>query len=402
MFYAPNDMPTMGVMGSRALEQYHYDHKDDNALFMDASYQEMRLEAFRQAGETYKKQARLYGGPAVIETFGRVPFVPEQKEAAVRLDKEQQQLVADFRVKSGLLLNEYIPGDERSFTIIAFPVPEIGDDFPEIFDEVIRINTLDVELYRDVQQKLIDVLDAASYCVVRGMGDNRTDMKVMIKKPLDPAHESAFENCVADVNIPVGEDFTSPVLQGTGGTLPVTGVYLDGLYYEDLSFTFEDGMVTDYACGNFETAEEGRRYIEENILYHHKTLPIGEFAIGTNTVAYVVARKYHIEQKLPILIAEKTGPHFALGDTCYSYEEDVETFNPDGKKLIAKENEVSCRRIEDPEKAYFSCHTDVTLPYDELGYLGVVREDGSETAIIENGRFVLAGTEPLNEALTVG
>ena len=52
-----------------------------------------------------------------------------------------------------------MPGDERSFTIIAYPVPEIGDQFREIFEEVIRINTLDSDLYLQVQQKMIDALD---------------------------------------------------------------------------------------------------------------------------------------------------------------------------------------------------------------------------------------------------
>ena len=27
-------------------------------------------------------------------------------------------------------------------------------------------------------------------------------------------------------------------------------------------------------------------------MYHHDTLPLGEFAIGTNTVAYAMAQKY--------------------------------------------------------------------------------------------------------------
>ena len=45
-------------------------------------------------------------------------------------------------------MNQYIPGDETSFTIIAFPVPAIGRDFAEIFHETIRINTLDYEEYK--------------------------------------------------------------------------------------------------------------------------------------------------------------------------------------------------------------------------------------------------------------
>lgn len=45
------------------------------------------------------------------------------------------------------------------------------------------------------------------------------------------------------------------------------------------------------------------------------------------------------------------GPHFAVGDTCYSWEEDVKTFNPDGKEIVAKENEISALRNEDLSKA---------------------------------------------------
>ena len=62
------------------------------------------------------------------------------------------------------MTNEYIPGDERSFTIIAWPVPEIGEKYPKIFDQVIRINTLDAEVYGSVQQKLIDAWIRENMC----------------------------------------------------------------------------------------------------------------------------------------------------------------------------------------------------------------------------------------------
>ena len=130
---------------------------------------------------------------------------------------------------------------------------------------------------------------------------------------------------------------------------------------------FTDGKITEYSCTNFDSEEENKKYIRENILYHHPTLPMGEFAIGTNTTAYRVAREYGIEAKLPILIAEKTGPHFAVGDTCYSWAEDTKVYNPDGKEIIARDNEVSILRKEDVSKAYLGCHTDITIPYDELG-----------------------------------
>jgi hypothetical protein len=205
------------------------------------------------------------------------------------------------------------------------------------------------------------------------------------------------------VNIPVGEIFTSPVLSGTNGLLHVTRVFLNGVEYKNLKLWVKDGRVTDYSCTNFEDPEEGRRLIENQILHHHKGIAIGEFAIGTNTTAYRMAKDFGIEDRMQILIAEKTGPHIAFGDTCYSHEEEVATYNPDGKAIVARDNEVSLlRNSEDEEearKAYFNCHTDVTLPYDELGGLWGLKENGERIAILENSRFVLEGTQTLNEPL---
>ena len=86
-----------------------------------------------------------------------------------------------------------------------------------------------------------------------------------------------------------------------------------------------------------------------------------------------MAKQYGIHDKLPILIAEKMGPHFAVGDTCYSWAEDTKVYNPDGKEIIARDNEISLLRKEDPGKAYFGCHTDITIPYEELGSICVIR-----------------------------
>ncbi len=47
--------------------------------------------------------------------------------------------------------------------------------------------------------------------------------------------------------------------------------------------------------------------------------------------------------------------------------------------------------------AYYGCHTDITIPYEELGSIRVIDDDGDMVSIIEKGRFVLSGTEKLNE-----
>ena len=176
-------------------------------------------------------------------------------------------------------------------------------------------------------------------------------------------------------------------------------MYLNGLRYENLKMTFEDGKVVDYSCSNFDSEEENHKYIYDNVLMHHDTLPLGEFAIGTNTTAYRMAKDFDIADKLPILIAEKTGPHFAVGDTCYSQAEDTPVYNPDGKEIVARDNEISILRKEDESKAYFNCHTDITIPYDELDCIYIERADGSTGDIIRDGRFVVPGTEKLNEPL---
>ncbi|HOA29543.1 MAG TPA: aminopeptidase, partial [Candidatus Cloacimonadota bacterium] len=315
----------------------------------------------------------------------------------LKLNEEQQQLFREFNGRNAQLYYKYYRRDEASFTIIAFPSTEIGDRFADIFADTLKINLLDSNTYARIQQHIIDVLDSADYVEVKGKPGNDTDIKVQMHKISDPAKETIFENCVADVNIPVGEVFTSPVLCGTSGTLHVEDIYLNDLRYYNLRMHFEDGWVKDYSCSNFEDPAEGKSYIHENLLLPHQSLPIGEFAIGTNTTAYQIAKKYDIMHLLPILIIEKMGPHFAIGDTCYSHEEDAP--HPsllNGKEMIAVENEKSATRNDDPLSAYTQKHTDITLPYEMLASITAVRADGSKQDIIRDGRFVVPGTEELN------
>lgn len=389
----------VGYYGAIANKQYEYDHRQDQGLFLDKKFMERKLDVMKNAYEKYRELAGEHAGSAVMEIFGEEPFAPVQKPESVVLTEKQEKLSVLFDSKSGQLTNQYIKGDERSFTIVAYPVPEIGAQYKEIFDEVIRINTLDANVYKNVQQALIDALDKGEYVHILGKDKNETDLKVQLYRLSDPAKETIFENCVADVNIPVGEVFTSPVLEGTNGVLNVSKVYLNELQYRDLKITFENGKITEYTCSNFEDEEQSKKYIKSNILHNHDTLPLGEFAIGTNTTAYVVAKKYQIEDKMPILIAEKMGPHFAVGDTCYSWSEENKLYNPDGKEIVAKDNSVSILRKEDVSKAYFQCHTDITIPYEELEEIAVVTEKGERIMLLKDGHFVLSGTEILNEPL---
>ena len=395
-FLAGRSVYKNGFFGASVNRQFDYDHEQDQALYLDRKFMNRKLECRRNAWERYREKAAQFAGPAVMECFGEPPFSPQNSAGRLTLSRAQQKLSVEYQNRSGAMTNEYIDPNGRSFTIIAFPLPQIGEAYPEIFDEIVKINTLDAHKYEAIQQRIIDALDGAAWVRIRGMGENRTDLKVMLHERKDPDRETNFENCVADVNIPAGEVFTSPRLTGTEGVLHVSRVYLNDLEYRDLEIVFRDGRVSKYSCANFADPKEGRKLLEENVLFHHTALPMGEFAIGTNTLAYVTAQKYGIQDKMPILIAEKMGPHFALGDTCYSHEEDRMTYNPDGKAIVARDNEVSALRHEDEKKAYFNCHTDITIPYDELGELTAVAADKTECVILREGRFVLEGTEELN------
>lgn len=386
----------IGFLGGTPNPQYDYDHRQDCALFLDSDFVKRKLRAMQTAYEKYKDLAAVHGGPACVETFGERPFAPENKKETWSLSESQQKLMVELDNEAGQIVNRYIKGDERSFTLIAYPLPEIGPDFREIFRETVKINTLDSKMYEKIQQTIIETLDTCEWVEVKGKDGNETDLLIHLHTLEDPKKQTNFENCVADVNIPVGEVFTSPVLAGTGGILHVKKVYLNGLLFKDLKLVFDCGQVIDYSCDNFEEEEENRKYIEDHILHHHRKIPMGEFAIGTNTTAYSMANKYGIAEKLPILIAEKMGPHFAVGDTCYSWAEDIPVYNPDGREIIARDNEISELRKEDISMAYYGCHTDITIPYEELGGIRVIDDEGEMISIIEDGRFVLPGTEELN------
>ncbi len=388
-----------GYYGGSANKQYDYDHRMDESVIFDKALADRRIDAQRIAYKNMEQLASAYAGPAVIETFGEKNFMPLEKKTAARFSKKQQEQHISYKSEMALLSNEFIPGDTVSFTIIAYPVPEIGKNYRKIFRDTIKVNTLDPDMYEKIQTCIINALDTGEYVTVTGRNKNITNITIALQDLDNPEKETRFENCLADVNIPLGEVFTSPELKGTNGILHAVSIYLNGLEYIDLKLQFKDGIITDYSCKNFASKEANKKYIKENLLFQHETLPMGEFAIGTNTTAYQMGQKYNISNLLPILITEKTGPHFAIGDTCFSHEEEMHTYNPDGKEMKCKENDYSRLRSTDSAHAYFNCHTDITIPYNELGDITVHKSDGSCVKIIENGKFVLQGTEELNKAL---
>lgn len=397
VYYDVEGSPRPRIINTKPSKQLEYDHRFDDAIYLSKEVTDATLLIYKETLEKFKEQLAVMAGPAVMETFGELPFSPKSCVEAIKYNEEQSALKNEANALFGQLFNSYLPRSEWSFTINTYPLPEIGKDYAAIFDETIKVNTLEVGKYETIQQTIINALDLATYVEVKGMNGNRTNLQVGLSPIEDSKTQTNFNNCTADVNVPVGEVFTSPRLSGTNGTLHVKEVYLFDLKYENLEIEFVEGMTEKFTCTNFDTEDENVHFVHENLIHPHAKLPLGEFAIGTNTTAYVMAEKYKIGKILPILIGEKTGPHFAIGDTCYSWSEDNTVYNVDGKEIVAKDNACSILRKEDTAKAYFYKHTDITIPYSELGEITAVTTEGNRIPIILNGRFVLPGTEHLND-----
>jgi len=380
-------------------KQLEYDHRFSSAIFFDDTYTQKYVVKVRSILDDLGKLIRTCAGSIVLDPFGEQPFTPENKPECLKFTPEQTALSQSMNSNISILFNRYYRRNENSYCYIGFPTPHIGKHFPEIFSQIIDINMLNHEHWLNIQQYLIDALDQADYVHIKGHNKNKTDMRVKIPRLINPKEETNFFNCGATVNIPVGEVFCTPQLKGTKGTLHIPKTFLNGLQYSDLRLTFTDGRITDYSCSNYPDEAENKKYIEENLLFPHSSLPIGEFAIGTNTLAYSVAKRYNILSVLPILIIEKMGPHFAIGDTCYSWEEDVPIYNPDKKQIISRDNEQSILRKDSNPAAYYFTHTDITLPFDEIANISVVTPTGDTIEIIKKGKFVLQGTTELNEYL---
>ena len=133
----------IGYYGAIPNRQYDYDHREDAALFLNQEFIQRKLRVMQVAYEQVKELANVHGGPAVIETFGERSFSPLNKKEAFSLNGYQQKLQVSYNNEAGQIVNRYIKGEERSFTIIAYPVCEIGDQFEAIFRDTVRLNNLD-------------------------------------------------------------------------------------------------------------------------------------------------------------------------------------------------------------------------------------------------------------------
>ncbi len=142
--------------------------------------------------------------------------------------------------------------------------------------------------------------------------------------------------------------------------------------------------------------------MKDYLLAGYQALPLGEFAIGTNTTAYAAAEKYKNSRPASDIDRGKNGAAFCHWRYLLCQSGRPCRLQSDGKEIIARENEISARRHEAGFQAYYNCHTDITIPYDEIAEILVVDRDENMIPIIQDGAFVLEGTEALNRPLNNG
>lgn len=223
----------------------------------------------------------------MIDTLGaKNHSEPVAKETVAKLSESQEEMILKYDSRQSQMVNRYIKGEERSFTIIAYPVP--GDRravWRDFWWDYPYKHTRCKSIWKSTADTDWCGWSGENTCIFsERMGIVQIWMCSYIRWMTRQKKQS--ENCVADVNIPVGEVFTSPVLEGTNGVLRQQSVS-EWTAVSWSEIIFSNGMVSEYNCANFDRDLENKAYIHDNVLYKHPTLPLGEFAIGTNTTAYI-------------------------------------------------------------------------------------------------------------------
>jgi len=372
------------------------EHKLDTMAYTDEKCYQEDLKAYKNTMFNLIQEEGQICGYVKIAQFGKkleqvasssFAFKPEEKilNAYLEMYNEKRRLEASI-----------IKPDTISFCSITFPEKNIGLDFEEIFESFCQINLQDSYPFEQVQKVIIDELDKCQFLHIEGRKNNKTNLTIKLPELKNPQKETLFLNCGGDLNVPYGELFTTPELKGTRGKLYIEKIYLNNVPYEKLELDFEDGKIVKSTCKNFGNEKENEEYVKQELLQGKKDVTIGEAAIGTNTLAYSVSRKYDILFRMPILLLEKMGPHIAVGDPCFARGEKSSVFDLyTSKEMIARYNE------ETKKGNYLNFHTDITLPYGEIKKLYGETKTGEKILIMKNGLFVLKGTKLLNENLNL-
>ena len=69
-----------------------YDHRFDDALYLNHALIKEKLAHVEKAFEAHRELAGKFAGPALMEVFGEKLFVPQKKPESLSYTPEQQKL----------------------------------------------------------------------------------------------------------------------------------------------------------------------------------------------------------------------------------------------------------------------------------------------------------------------
>ncbi len=85
-----------------------------------------------------------------------------------KLSESQEEMILQYDSRQSQMVNSISREKRAALRSLPIRCRRSERSTEEIFDEIIRINTLDAKLYEKVQQTLIDALDQGEYVHILG------------------------------------------------------------------------------------------------------------------------------------------------------------------------------------------------------------------------------------------
>ena len=376
------------------------------------------------------KPQRLFGRYSVRQSEKKAQEVQALKERFLNHVSEKGQL------------------SQCAMVSMILPAYEASETFGDKLTKYLKLASAKIYAERP-QQVLCDALDRGSFVYLAGKDGNETDLLVALHPIRNPQAETNFLADSGAGVLPGGSVYTIPQLGETNGILHLAEANVGGTCFRNLKLVFEEGVICDYSCDNFETEAENRQLIRNKLLRQTDSLPISELAIGTNTDAYKALCEADGWQDLEGLLRRSLMPSIVIGEETPGIRGSVrynagnaktvlsgdaeelktEELNPAAtaekteEKAEAKDEEKPEAAVEEakpedkaevkpeakpeanaetetaeakPQERRAKVSWRLSIPFESIAQLSVITEEGNRTDIMREGVFVLIGTDRLN------
>ena len=352
------------------------------AGLMDEELCELDFYCFKKAVEMYSEDIERNCGFIDIMSFSRRKTAPLHQPSMIPDENSVKHFIS-LNARKVNLLKKYLNPEKTSFCFFPMPRPSGENNFPELLSGVLDVNSGKNWIGEALQESLVTSLDKAAEIRIEGTNGNETSMVIAMAGAEEEGERCGtnFNNTGMAQNIPAGEIFTTPQLAGTQGVFHLKSFYFQGHRFENLRLYFEDGRIQ--SCNS----SSGPELVKNILMGGHESLPIGELGIGTNAGAYKLISDFDLYETVPTLIAEKTAPHIAIGDSCYARKKTPVYNEYSGKEIHLAVNNAKLYNI----------HLDMTLPLNEIGLLSARIPGRDDFILIRDGAYIPHYLKEMNE-----